>query len=398
MQKLPVVYEGPTYVYIHTNKINNKKYVGITNNPKVRWKQGGSEYRGDTHFYRAIQKYGWNNFNHEIVCIFYNRFMAGELEKYLIKLYNTMNSKYGYNGTSGGESVCILAEHVKQRMSESSTKKKPIICLETKKIYKSIAAAQKEYGQGATISDCCNGHHQTAGGVHWMFLEQYKQTDPSTIKNIINAPLLNDLKKKKVICLETNKIYSSISEANSLLKCSRGNIKDVCLNINNRKTAGGYHWMFYEDYLKMSPQDIQKRLKKTYGRDRKQVVCLTTNTLYRSANQAAEHLDLFQSQIMKGCKTANIIKGYEFCFLEDYKEDPQKLIEYRTEYKKKRSSQKVICLNTNTVYTSIRKASKETGCNQMSIKHCCEHSLSQTKGLMWLYYGEYLQKENDNDK
>lgn len=54
-------------VYCHTNKLNNKRYVGITKQePKVRW-QNGYGYRGNEYFFRAIQKYGWDNFEHEIL-------------------------------------------------------------------------------------------------------------------------------------------------------------------------------------------------------------------------------------------------------------------------------------------------------------------------------------------
>ena len=55
-------------VYVHTNMINGKKYVGITSqNPKHRWQADGSGYKTQLYFWRAIQKYGWNNFKHEIL-------------------------------------------------------------------------------------------------------------------------------------------------------------------------------------------------------------------------------------------------------------------------------------------------------------------------------------------
>ena len=55
-------------VYMHTNTINGKKYVGITSKePTRRWKGNGSGYRNNEHFWNAIQKYGWDNFEHDVI-------------------------------------------------------------------------------------------------------------------------------------------------------------------------------------------------------------------------------------------------------------------------------------------------------------------------------------------
>ena len=54
-------------VYMHTNLINDKKYIGITQQvPEMRWKNGKG-YKPTSHFRKAIVSYGWNNFKHEIL-------------------------------------------------------------------------------------------------------------------------------------------------------------------------------------------------------------------------------------------------------------------------------------------------------------------------------------------
>lgn len=55
-------------VYKHTNQINGKSYVGITcQKPEYRWGTDGQGYKECPFFWNAIQKYGWNNFSHEII-------------------------------------------------------------------------------------------------------------------------------------------------------------------------------------------------------------------------------------------------------------------------------------------------------------------------------------------
>ena len=53
-------------VYGHISP-SGKVYVGITSqNPKVRW-QNGNGYLKCKVFYRAIEKYGWDSFQHNII-------------------------------------------------------------------------------------------------------------------------------------------------------------------------------------------------------------------------------------------------------------------------------------------------------------------------------------------
>ena len=45
-------------VYLHTNKINNKKYVGITSQHQKRRWRCGSGYSHNKHFINAIKNMG----------------------------------------------------------------------------------------------------------------------------------------------------------------------------------------------------------------------------------------------------------------------------------------------------------------------------------------------------
>lgn len=83
-------------VYIHTNLINGKKYVGITQQAeKERWSNGNG-YRENKKFYKDIQKYGWNDgFSHEIIKENISYKEARTLEKFYISKYDS--ALEGYN-------------------------------------------------------------------------------------------------------------------------------------------------------------------------------------------------------------------------------------------------------------------------------------------------------------
>ena len=92
-------------VYMHITP-NNKYYVGITKQKlNDRWKNKLG-YQTQFLFWRAIQKYGWDNIEHIIVAENLTHDEACELEIALIAKYKSNNPKYGYNRTSGGDGTC----------------------------------------------------------------------------------------------------------------------------------------------------------------------------------------------------------------------------------------------------------------------------------------------------
>ena len=126
-------------VYIHTSP-NGKMYIGQTGDkPERRWKNDGSGYLhkdkntgkyNQPAFAYAILKYGWNNFQHDIIANNLTKEAADDLEKLLINKFNTMNSKYGYNLREGG-SRGHPSEETRRKMSES--KKGVLLSEETKR-------------------------------------------------------------------------------------------------------------------------------------------------------------------------------------------------------------------------------------------------------------------------
>lgn len=92
-------------VYIHHTP-NNKVYVGITQKKVfARWGKDGSGYSNQQLFWRAIQKYGWDNIEHEIVAENLSKEEACQMEIDLIAKYKSNNPDYGYNISFGGDVV-----------------------------------------------------------------------------------------------------------------------------------------------------------------------------------------------------------------------------------------------------------------------------------------------------
>ena len=90
-------------VYIHTNLLNNKKYIGITcRPPEIRWNRGRG-YSSNSHFWRAIEKDGWDTFKHEIIAEDLAQQDAHQLEIKLIQFHKTTDPNFGYNHSCGGE-------------------------------------------------------------------------------------------------------------------------------------------------------------------------------------------------------------------------------------------------------------------------------------------------------
>lgn len=92
-------------VYVYKNKSNDKFYVGQTcRSMRERSGKEGKLYLQCTAFGNAIKKYGWGNFEARIVKDNLSREEANNLEKELIKMLKTQDSRFGYNISEGGSS------------------------------------------------------------------------------------------------------------------------------------------------------------------------------------------------------------------------------------------------------------------------------------------------------
>lgn len=86
------------YIYLTTNLINNKKYIGKRQSPYF-----DETYKGSgVLLHKAIDKYGWDNFSCEIIKECFSIEELNKEEKYLIEKYDAVNNNMYYNIASGG--------------------------------------------------------------------------------------------------------------------------------------------------------------------------------------------------------------------------------------------------------------------------------------------------------
>lgn len=140
-------------LYKHTNLINGKVYFGLTKNTmEERAKKDGSAYKQCTYFYNAIQKYGWDNFSHEVVAELLPREQASFYEKTMIKVYRTNEREYGYNIQPGGLHAGGMSPEGFDRFIAASMEanKKPVVSFskDGKRLmeFESATEASKYYG------------------------------------------------------------------------------------------------------------------------------------------------------------------------------------------------------------------------------------------------------------
>ena len=104
-------------VYMHISP-SNKRYIGVTKQkPISRWRTDGSGYKDNKYFWNAIQKYGWDNFQHEILFENLTKEEAEQKEIELIAYYKSNQSKFGYNIANGGNCVGTVSEETRLKIS-----------------------------------------------------------------------------------------------------------------------------------------------------------------------------------------------------------------------------------------------------------------------------------------
>lgn len=175
-------------VYVWTNTVNGKKYVGATRaSMEERAGRNGEYYRGSPYFYSAIKKYGFDKMAVEIIADGLTQNEAAELEAATITRLGTRDPDVGYNLQDGGYSYkhkdpatrnkrisdtlkkeratseyrALMSERMKRvwddpvrraallakrsvHQARSGRKRVPVFCVENKKTYANLTDAARD--------------------------------------------------------------------------------------------------------------------------------------------------------------------------------------------------------------------------------------------------------------
>lgn len=181
---------GKYCIYIHINKINGKYYIGQTNNPQERWSRQGGRYKDSPLFWKAIQKYGWDNFAHFIIENNLTQEEANKQEQYWIAKLGSYGDN-GYNLTLGGDNYWAIQwedEEFRNKMSQSFSK------------------ARKEKWSNQKFAQEAQAKMQL--GVQAFWADPEKRS-----KRIADITGDKNPNSKKVRNLETGLIFNTIKEA-----------------------------------------------------------------------------------------------------------------------------------------------------------------------------------------
>lgn len=238
-------------IYKYTNLINGKIYIGQTKNTLEQRAINGTNYKGSTYFYNAIQKYGWNNFKPEILEDNLTLEEANQKEEYYISLFDSTNPEIGYNIRLGGNNSQV-AESTKKIISSKAIER-----------YKD-KTKNPMYGKTHSIESIHKMSELKSGKSNPMYgrklskesrkkISEHHKGENNPIHNhiytdeerIAMSEKFSELAKnwsKKVICIEDDMIFDTITSASDYYGVKKATLSG---HLNGRqKSCKNKHFKF----------------------------------------------------------------------------------------------------------------------------------------------------------
>jgi group I intron endonuclease len=248
------------YIYLITNTINNKKYVGQSkcDDIETRWTSHRKMLKDSIGrcLLSAYHKYGIDKFKFQIICICFDE-CCDKLEEYYIEYYNTL-APNGYNLKAGGksskhseETKQLIAKRLRERVTdeirlEMREKQKNNPIFSYLKVYtdeekQNISKRQKEYWANLT-----NEQRNKISQERKNRFRKSSVTISQKVRDALEKGRQQLRKKVGKYDINNNLLaeYNSITDAAKSNNISRSSIYKVCLNKPKYHTAGGFIWKY----------------------------------------------------------------------------------------------------------------------------------------------------------
>lgn len=382
------LYQG--FIYCITNKVNGKKYIGQTRTSvKQRWKGHKSSVKqGKTALYRAMRKYGIENFDITIIYAISDKTISGIketlnfLEKYFIWKEKTLCTENGYNITRGGDTASVFIEIPVDQYD---------LQLNFIKSYENSQIAERETNIKASSILCnCEHYQQTAGGYIWCHKGDVPQKPKYKYDYNIDNVDISKYEPKRLIKLmtmgwngkrvfqyniygEVVNIFNDPLEAADIVRFSS---KDLYAYLGEHKHFNNTSFLYEGDEFHIEEEFEMIRPISMYD--------INGNYLMRfqSGKETDDYVGCSDGGVRKSIKNGGTCKGYYFSYYGEKPLMKTKKLEVSVEMLNDDSEivhtfscQRDIAkfFNMNDLYKQVRKAIK---------------TKTKYKGFYWRYKDE----------
>ena len=328
-------------IYLLIDGTNDKEYVGQTTQTlEERFKEHC--WCKTSNIGKAIRKRGKDMFIKVILKVCYSQDELNYWERHFIKSRGT-RWPFGYNNSEGGEGGWERTPESIEKMSRKGQKPS-----DETRIQISLNSVGKP---GRPLTEEEKAH--------------LSEVAPN---------------KRRVICVETEEVYDSVSAAARFHNVSVQTIYHACKC--SWRIAAGFHWKFAD-----TPDESTEETTSTKSRKKRRVVCVETGEEFEGILAAARFYKVDRKSIAKACKNPEKVSaGHHWRFVETADEVTEiKAVTEKKIPEKTTKPRPVLCVETGKIFPSIIAAGRHHNISHKCIARACKRSEFTSCGFHWRY-------------